>query len=162
MLLTWSCVRSSWEWAQLEQLRLPGHLLLPDVMNLKEEKWSFPLSAFKQAESLAQGKAQSHRQVVTGFPASYSRDVLRQCKEPWERGRSPPKNPSNWGCASSEPTATAQTLPLSGAAKSVGHSCHGTLKHSKELSAASTWPSHTELVKTPLKTYSGRPAIFIT
>lgn len=77
MLLTWSCVRSSWEWAQLEQLRLPGHLLLPDVMNLKEEKWSFPLSAFKQAESLAQGKAQSHRQVVTGFPAS----LLQRCAE---------------------------------------------------------------------------------
>lgn len=162
MLLTWSCVLSSWEWAQLEQLWLPGHLLLPDVMNLKEEKLSFPFSALKQAESLAQRKAQSHTScdwVLCFLLQRYAETVQGDVR----KRQISLKYPSTWGCASSEPTAaTAPTLPLSGVAESAGHSCRGTLEHSKEFSAASAWPSCTELFKTPLKTYSGRPAVFIT
>lgn len=72
----------------------------------------FHFSASKQADSPAQGKAQSHGQVVTEFPASYSRGDSRDSARSGEEGAALPSEILlSCGCTSSKPTVIAQTLP---------------------------------------------------
>lgn len=143
------------ERAQLEQLRLPGHLLLPDVMNLRGKNLIFSFLRFE-----ASPEPSPRESPVTGPSCDRVPHFLlqRSCARSGEEGVClPSKILLPRGCASSKLTVTAQTLPLGSSQKSAGRSCRGSLEHSEEHWAVSASPSHAvslQLFKTPLKTSS--------
>jgi len=159
MSLSWSRVPSIRESAQLEQLPLPGHLLLPDFVNLRGKKMIFSLPCLEGSQEPGPGESPVTRTSHDRVPRFLCR---RSCPETVQRvvrkGLVSPQKP----CVSSKPTITAQTLPVRSSQK-----CWTQLPGSREhlellpdLLRQLVCSSLKHLWK--LSARIGRPAIFIT
>lgn len=169
MSLTWSYVPSIWERAQLEQLQPPGHLLLPDVMNLRGEKLIFPFLCFEACGELSSGENSVTQTSHDRVPCFL---LQRRCLETVQgvvrKGQVSPQKPFSPMAAQARNQLWLPKVSLSGIAKRALDAA----AMAPWSTARSTWwflpDLLTQLVWSFLKhfwklsTRAGRRAVFIT